>query len=199
MQNNNISLGSKISDSRKKLGLSQDALAEKAKVSLSTIQRIEKEKGTVKPRSFTIKVLAETLELDVSELLSDLIEKEIPKISFIALKRMNLYTLLLVFIPFINLVIPFIVWKINKAIHPKDSIAGKMLSFQLLWSIFTIIVMLISIFLSNLITGEAGLGHYIANTVYLLAVAFNIAMIIKTSSKLNNEDGNALSFMPNLF
>ncbi len=197
MQNENSSLGSKLRDSRKKLGLSQEALAEKANVSLSTIQRIEK--GNVKPRAFTLNILAETLELDVSELLSDLIEKETLKTSWSASKRMNLFTLLLVFIPFINLIIPFIVWKINKEIHPKDSIAGKMLSFQLLWSIFTIIGVLISIFLSNLIIGEAGLGGYIANTVYLLAVSFNIFMIVKTSSQLNKEDENILSFVPNLF
>ncbi|MBL4642156.1 MAG: helix-turn-helix domain-containing protein [Flavobacteriaceae bacterium] len=42
MQNENSSLGIIINDSRKKLGLSQEALAEKADVSLSTIQRIEK-------------------------------------------------------------------------------------------------------------------------------------------------------------
>ena len=197
MQNENSSLGSKLRDSRKKLGLSQEALAEKANVSLSTIQRIEK--GNVKPRAFTLNILAETLELDVSELLSDLIEKETPKISFIALKRMNLYTLLLVFIPFINLVIPFIVWKIKKAIPPKDSIAGKMLSFQLLWSILTIIGMLLSIFLTNIIIGEAGFGDYILITVYLLALVFNIFIIVKTTSQFNKEVKNVLSFVPNLF
>lgn len=50
MANENLYLASSISNSRKKLGLSQEALAEKANVSLSTIQRIEK--GTVKPRAF---------------------------------------------------------------------------------------------------------------------------------------------------
>ena len=181
MLHENLSLGSKVSHSRKKLGLSQEALAEKAKVSLSTIQRIEK--GTVKPRSFTIKILAKALELDVSELLSHIVENEVPKSSSSALKRMNLYTLLLVFIPFINIVIPFIFWKKNKEIHSKDDIAGKMLTFQLLWSIFTIIGMLISIFLTNLIVGDAGLGGYIANTIYLLAVSFNIIILVEVYDK----------------
>lgn len=156
MKNEYPSLGNKIADSRRKLCLSQEALAEKANVSLSTIQRIEK--GTVKPRSSTIKVLAETLELDTSELLSNLIEKETSITCFSALKRMNLYTLLLVFIPFINLVIPFIVWRKDKEIHSKNNIAGKMLSLQLLWSIATIIGMGLALFLSNLIIGRAGNG-----------------------------------------
>ncbi|WP_052158347.1 helix-turn-helix domain-containing protein [Lacinutrix jangbogonensis] len=197
MQNENPSLGSIINDSRKKLGLSQEALAEKANVSLSTIQRIEK--GTVKPRSFTIKVLAETLGLDVSELLVDFVEKETPKTSFSALKQMNLYTLLLVFIPFINLVIPFLFWNRNKQIHPKDTKAGKIVSFQLLWSIATVIGMSITLFLSNLIIGKAGDGLFVSIIFYLLAVLFNIYIIVKTSSQLDTEDECILSFIPNLF
>lgn len=197
MQNENPSLGRIIVGSRKKLGLSQEALAEKANVSLSTIQRIEK--GTVKPRSFTIKVLAETLGLDVSALLSDLVEKETSRISFYALKRMNLYSMLCVFIPFITLVIPIIVWKIHKEIDPRDTTAGKIVSFQLLWSSATIIGMGITLFLSNLIIGKAGNGLFISIIFYLLAVLFNIFVILKTASKLNNEDENVLSFVPNLF
>lgn len=54
MENDNSNLAINIINSRKNLGLSQEALAEKANVSLSTIQRIEK--GTVKPRPFTLKV-----------------------------------------------------------------------------------------------------------------------------------------------
>ena len=197
MENENPSLGSIINDSRKKLGLSQEALAEKANVSLSTIQRVEK--GTVKPRSFTIIILAEALELDASELLLDLIDKETPKTYFSALKRINLYTLLFVFIPFINLIIPFVVWKKSKEIHSRDSIAGKLLSFQLLWSIFIIIGMFLSIFLTNVITGEAGFGHYTASILYSLSLVFNVFVIVKSSSQLNNEDRNVLSFLPNLF
>ncbi len=197
MQHNNSSLGSKVSDSRKKLGLSQEALAEKANVSLSTIQRIEKD--TVTPRPFTLKILAESLSLDISELTNITTKSGYSESSFSALKRMNLYTILLVFIPFINLCIPFIFWKKNKVIHPKDSTAGKMLTFQLLWSIFTIIGMLFSIFITNLITGQASLAGYIANTVYILAVVFNIFIIVKTSSQLNKEGQKILAFVPNLF
>lgn len=197
MKNKSSNLASDIVDSRKKLGLSQEGLAEKANVSLSTIQRIEK--GTVKPRSHTLKVLAKALELDASELLLYLVEKSRTKPSFSALKFMNLLTLILVFIPFFNLVIPLIIWNKNKEIASKDRIAGKLLSFQLLWSFLTIIGMFILVFLTNLITGQAGFGHYTSGTLYLLAVIINIFVIAKTSSQLNNEDENILSFVPNLF
>lgn len=117
MANENLYLAGNISDSRKKLGLSQEALAEKANVSLSTIQRIEK--GTVKPRPFTLKVLAETLDLDISELISKPAENENSKLISSALKKMNLSSLLLVFVPFINLIIPILLWKKAKRFNLK--------------------------------------------------------------------------------
>lgn len=197
MQHDNLNLDTKVANSRKKLGLSQEALAEKANVSLSTIQRIEK--GAVKPRAFTIKILAEILALDISELISDPARREDYKPLFSPLKRMNLATLFFAFVPFLNLAIPILVWKSTKQIQSNDMISGKIVSFQLLWSIVTIIGMGIALFTSNLIIGKAGNGLFISIIFYLLAVLFNVFTIAKTSSQLNNEKDNTLSFVPNLF
>ena len=197
MVNENLYLAGKICDSRKKLGLSQEALAEKANVSLSTIQRIEK--GTVKPRAFTIKVLAETLGFDISELISTPTDTKNAQLPFSSLKKMNLSSLFLGFVPFINLIIPIVLWKQSKDIQSKNSIAGKIISFQLLWSIVAIIGMGITLFISNLIIGNAGDGLFISIIFYLLAVLFNVFIIVKTSSQLNNKSENVLSVIPNLF
>ena len=59
--------------------------------------------------------------------------------------------------------------------------------------------MLITIFITNILTGGEGVGLHFANTMYLLAVAFNVIIIMNTSSKLNNEDEQTLSYVPNLF
>ncbi|MBO6606681.1 helix-turn-helix domain-containing protein [Psychroserpens sp.] len=197
MENDNSNLAINIINSRKNLGLSQEALAEKANVSLSTIQRIEK--GTVKPRPFTLKVLAETLDLDISELISKPTENENSKLISSALKKMNLSSLLLVFVPFINLIIPILLWKKSKEIQSKNSVAGKIISFQLLWSIVAVIGMVITLFLSNLLFEGAGDGLFVSIIFYLLAVLFNVFIVVKTSSQLNNESENVLSFIPNLF
>ena len=197
MANENLNLANNISGFRKKLGLSQEALAEEANVSLSTIQRIEK--GTVKPRAFTLKVLAETLNVDISELISKPTENENSKLISSALKKLNLSSLFLFFLPIINLIIPIVFWKKSKEIHPKNSIAGKILSFQLLWGILAIIGMGITLFMSNIIIGEAGSGLFISIIFYLLSVLFNVFIIVKTTSQLNNNSENVLSFVPNLF
>lgn len=197
MASKNSNLASNISNSRKKMGLSQEALAEKANVSLSTIQRIEK--GTVKPRAFTIKVLAETLDLDISELISIPTENETSELTSVALKKMNLSSLFLAFLPFINFIIPFVFWKKNKEIQSRNTIAGKIVSFQLLWSIVTIIGMGIALFLSNLAFGRAGNGLFISFIFYLLAILFNVFMIAKIATQLNNKKENVLFFVPSLF
>jgi len=197
MQNENSNLASNVSDSRKKLGLSQEALAEKANVSLSTIQRIEK--GTVKPRPFTMKILAETLDLDLSELTAKPTQSEYSESTFSSLKRINLATLLFSFIPFINFIIPFVLWKKDAQVLSKNAVAGKILSFQLLWSIETIIGMGITLFLSNLIIGKAGDGLFISIIFYLVAVLFNVFIIFKTAFQLNRKEKKVLSFIPNLF
>lgn len=197
MEDENSNLAINIIYSRKKLGLSQEALAEKANVSLSTIQRIEK--GTVKPRPFTLKVLADSLEIEVSELISHTEVKNVSNARINALKKINLYSLFFVFIPFLNLIIPFVAWKKNDHIPSNESIAGKIITFQLLWSICVIIGSFISIFLNNFIRGEAGSGHYVAGTFYLIAVVFNIYIIGKTASQLNQEHRGVLTAIPNLF
>jgi len=197
MLNDNSSLAGKINDSRKKLGLSQEALAEKANVSLSTIQRIEK--GKVIPRAFTVKILAETLGLDISELTSNPAQNESSEFSFSILKKINLATLFFFLIPFINLIIPLVLWKKHKKFQFKNAIAGKIVSFQLLWSITTIIGMAITLFLTNLILGKAGNGLNISILFYLTSVLFNAFIIAKTSSQLNHKEENILSFVPNLF
>lgn len=87
----------------------------------------------------------------------------------------------------------------SKEIQSKNSVAGKIISFQLLWSIVAIIGMVITLFLSNLLFEGAGDGLFVSIIFYLLAVLFNVFIVVKTSSQLNNKSENVLSFIPNLF
>jgi transcriptional regulator with XRE-family HTH domain len=54
--------GKKLVEIRNANGLTQDELAEKCKITVRTIQRIES--GVVKPRAFTIRIISETLGFD---------------------------------------------------------------------------------------------------------------------------------------
>lgn len=57
--------GEKLIDVRKAKGLTQEEVAEKCKITVRTIQRIES--GQVKPRTFTIKIISDALGFDFFE------------------------------------------------------------------------------------------------------------------------------------
>ena len=54
--------GQKVAEYRKKQGLTQEELAEKCKMNVRSIQRIEA--GAVNPRTYTIKLIAKVLEFE---------------------------------------------------------------------------------------------------------------------------------------
>ena len=60
-----LDFGTKLIEVRKAKGLTQDEVAEKCKITVRTIQRIES--GLVTPRAFTIKIISETLGFDFFE------------------------------------------------------------------------------------------------------------------------------------
>lgn len=57
----------RISETRKNLGLTQDELAERSKVNLRTIQRIENSES--EPRGKTLNLICEVLQMDVKNLI----------------------------------------------------------------------------------------------------------------------------------
>lgn len=196
-EKSSVHIGNKISETRRAMGLSQEALAEEANISLSTIQRIEK--GLVSPRPYTLKTLAETLNLSSSELYLNVENAEISSYEIASLKWMNLSALVLAFAPFITLIIPVVIWIMNKYLTSKNEMAGKIISFQLLWSILTLVAIMITVFLANLIIGSAGDGLYFSLLVYMISVVINIYTIAKSSSQLSKGNANILAKVPNLF
>lgn len=61
-------IAQKISETRKIKGLTQEELAEKAKINLRTIQRIESSES--EPRGKTLNLICDVLEIDTKELMS---------------------------------------------------------------------------------------------------------------------------------
>ncbi len=193
----NLNLAEKIIQLRKNKGLSQESLAEMSNVSLRTIQRIEK--GTVNPRSFTLKTLAEALEIQPSELTiidseSNDIHKEIS-----ILKRINVASLLVVIFPILNIIFPVIIWKRSKKLHELNTQAGKIVTLQILWTIITIIIFFSIPLLLKIFTEDSGIGKFMSPLSYLFCVVLNIIIVLKTTVKLNKSNTNILHFFPNLF
>lgn len=127
---------------RKSKGLSQEALAEEAGVSLRTIQRVEQ--GDTVPRGYTLQALAAALGVPLEAL-----QQEIAPVLAVApapastlredknlLQLLNLSALGFLLFPFLNLLGPWLLWRARR--HDTEHVAElgrRVLGFQILWQV----------------------------------------------------------------
>ena len=105
-------IGKKIREARKKKGLSQEDLAESAKVNLRTIQRIEKNEN--EPRGKTLNLNCSILDINAEDILD--YGKQTDK-SYLVIFHLSVLAFLL--IPLGNIIMPLILW-VNK----KEKVIG---------------------------------------------------------------------------
>ncbi|UOG76991.1 helix-turn-helix domain-containing protein [Hymenobacter tibetensis] len=136
---------------RKRKGLSQEVLAEKSGVSLRTIQRVEQ--GDTTPRGYTVQALAMALDVDL-DVLQEQPEPETAPAPVLAteasaaspalrsdpqfLQLLNLSALSFLVLPFLNLVVPLLLWRARR--HDTEHVAElgrRVLGFQILWQVLS--------------------------------------------------------------
>lgn len=194
-----MNLGDKISSQRKTRGFSQELLAETCGISLRTIQRIENNKSN--PRPYTLKVIADALNMQMEQL-----ERQNPNSGLekdFSLSKINLINssaLLGVLIPLLNIIAPVLVWRLNKK-HPLVNEKGKkIISFQIIWFLFSLLILLSTHFLHYKMTGEFITGRVpIIFIVYIVLLLINVVFILKNSIRLKRGNTEIYPFFPNLF
>jgi len=154
---------------RDKKHLTQEELAEQSGLSIRTIQRIE---AGQKPKGHTAKVLAETLDLDVSSLSKS--NKKTDTINYSLVKWINLSSALVCFIPLLNIVLPLI---LNRLYKQNNHLTKGIITLQILWSIISTLMFFISGFLK--LTFD--LHHLTALWVIIILIVINLVMILVNS------------------
>jgi transcriptional regulator with XRE-family HTH domain len=144
------SLAATLLANRKRLGMSQEELAEAAQLSLRTVQRLEK--GESLPRGYTLQALAQALRLPVEELTATTetepllppqptpapvapapASEEAP--TYVALMYLSAFSYVL--LPGANIVLPLLL-RYRKRHHPDIQAAGaRLLDFELVWTLVT--------------------------------------------------------------
>lgn len=177
----------KIRIQREKLGYTQVELAEKANISVRTIQRIES--GRTIPKGYTLKVLAEALEIGQKELLIEKISTNntSAEVNW-KLKLINLSALCFLAIPFGNILIPIFLWNKYKANPKVNEIGRRIINFQVLWTLSSCLLLIVSPFLQDLFP----LNFTLILNVGLLAICVNIFVIVKTALSLSREEYDIL-------
>ena len=163
---------SKLLSLREKKHLTQEELAEKSGVSVRTIQRIE---AGANLKGHTLKALAEVLDINPSVLSSTAVEESEPNISLI--KLINL-SCLLFFIPLGNILFPLLIMHFKKE---KNTITKQLVSVQIMWSIISLSVFLITPFIQKWF----GLNKQIILVVLMAIIISNIYIIIRNTLELD--------------
>lgn len=191
-----MTLGEKISLHRKSKGFSQELLAENCGISLRTVQRIENNQTT--PRPYTIKVIADVLDLPL-EKLEFTTNPELPKEYLSKINLINSSALLGVLVPFLNIIIPTILWMQNQENLLVNQKGRKVISFQILWFLFSLAILFATHFLHYKITGEFVTGRIpVVLITYIILLMINVFFIIKNTIRLKEENTEIYPSTPNL-
>ena len=174
----------KLKNIRESQNLTQEELSEKSGISVRTIQRIE---AGQEPKGYTLRVLAQTLEISEKELQNTSSETEISQsivhqpnnekteeIDFSKVKLINLSSLPFVVLPVLNIVVPVILMYVLKMKHP---IIKQIISVQILWTIIAPIVFMIGIFLK--------LGRQFTLALIVVIILSNLFIIIRNAMEID--------------
>ncbi|MDR6299619.1 helix-turn-helix domain-containing protein [Mesonia maritima] len=205
----------KIKRLRNEKGYSQEKLAQKSGLGLRTIQRIEQ--GNSKARGETLRLLAEALEVEIKDLIEEKNTSAKPEEIYSGyLLALHLAPISVLIFPFINILVPWILWITKKNESKKIAKEGKkILNFQLTISllfIFTCLSSLIFILLkmenwevdsygaSGFIKGVDPFGVFLylyifGAFLYAYIIFFAIYNTIRISKKKDVNYFPAISFL----
>ncbi len=154
---------------REKLNLTQEELADKANISVRTIQRIEA--GT-KPKGFTLEALSNALGVSKNVLLEDKIE--LYNINKQLIKYINLSSIILMIIPLGSIVLPLVIMYWKKEIN---KITKQIITIQILWTLASIILVIASSFLKNWFS----LSNQLTTVTILILLVVNLYIILRNT------------------
>lgn len=153
-----MSLGNKVLSARKSKGLTQEQLAERATVTVRTIQRIESDDSI--PRDYTLKAIAAALSMPLEEFISvrsclrvnndALLLQEGPATarqkSCHFLQMLNLSAFFYLVVPFIHFLIPIFLLKKRKEKDGALQTTGqRIIRQQIYWTITTHFLLLLTL------------------------------------------------------
>jgi transcriptional regulator with XRE-family HTH domain len=168
-------IGKKIKEVRKRKGLSQEELAESAKVNLRTIQRIENNES--EPRGKTLNLICDVLDINVEDILD--YGKHTDK-NYLILFHLSVIAFLA--IPVGNILLPLILWtnKKDKIIGLKE-VGANLLNFQIIWSVLTYLSITSFVIFKVMHFGYYPILFYLSIGLYCLNIVLPVIFAIKMS------------------
>ncbi|MBD0833801.1 DUF4870 domain-containing protein [Flavobacterium chuncheonense] len=177
MKNQNLAI--KIKDLRNRKGFSQEQLSDESKLSLRTIQRIEK--GESIPRGDTLIKLTQALGVTPDDLLEWQITDDKGY-----LQLLNWSSFSFIITPLLGIIIPLVMWILKREkIKFVDDSGKKIINFQITWTL----ILYSTITIIQLILGEGFfiyLNINITDSIWALIHKFSIPSVILFSLYVYN-------------
>ncbi|MGY5851462.1 helix-turn-helix domain-containing protein [Salegentibacter sp. F14] len=158
---------------REEMNITQEQLAEKAGVSVRTIQRIE---AGAPPKGYTLKSLSEVLRVPEKDLLEEQIISVDTNLTLV--KLINISSLPFTVIPPLNIALPLIIMFAKKEFNP---LTKQLVSIQILWTIASVVIFMLSAFVKNWFSFSNRLNLI----VMILLVLINLWIIIRNAIELD--------------
>lgn len=177
--------------------LSQEGLAETSKISIRTIQRIEEGKSI--GSAYTLTALAKALNISATNLtIQKTVNTPATYDNENKLKILNFSAISVIFIPLSNVILPALIFLKNRDNKKVNVLGRKIISFQILWTLGTLLMALIlPIILLLLFQPLRGSSIPLFVPVYILSVIFNVYFIIRFAICINNHSP-FLERLPNI-
>ncbi len=167
--------------------LSQEKLAETSGISIRTIQRIEEGKSV--GSGYTINALTKALNINSTDLVNSVSQNTLPVSNNASkLKILNFSAITMLVIPLANIFIPaYIYWK-NRDDEKVKDIGSKIVSFQIFWTLATLLISIIVpalllLLFSTLRTGSIPLFV----PIYFISAFLNIYFVIQFAININKQ------------
>lgn len=191
-----------LKEHRKSKQYSQQELADASNISVRTIQRIEAGLSSGSP--YVIKTLCKALEIGIEELTITATSNEmvecneetnetknlLPKNNNPDIvKWMNLSALSVILFPLLNLILPSLIyWRKRKSLCDTSK-PLKLLSFQLVWSILTLLLLIFIPAIIHALFGQFEVsGFPIFTWVYFICVAINVVITLHSATKIVRDE-----------
>lgn len=170
---------------RERKNLTQSELAEKAGLSLRTVQRIEA--GNI-PKGFTLKALARSLEIDPEQLF----KKEVSAINTDRAKIINYSALGGLIFPYGNIIFPAILTYQTKDLQNKN-IGKNIVAQQIILSVALSFFLIISPFLQH----QFSVSFPLFLVPLVLFIAVKTVVVIRNGISLNQNNTLAIKLKTN--
>ena len=183
----NKDLAKRVKELRKRIGISQELLAENSGLSLRTVQRIEN--GETQPTGDSIKKLSSALNVTPNELIDwQIIEDNN------VLLLLNLSQLGFIAFPLLGILIPLIIWTSKKdKIKDADQVGKSILNFQISWTLLLFFMTIVIIIASKL---ELATNISFAGILITLSAMYLMNFIVVIFNTLRYHNGKPIKYKP---